>query len=65
MKKEADKHFGQQVAELANEEIGAGNFERVWNADVASGLYFYRIEAVSVSDPGKRFVDVKKMILLK
>jgi photosystem II stability/assembly factor-like uncharacterized protein len=57
--------LGQQVAELANEELGAGNFERTWNANVASGLYFYRLEAVSVSNPGKRFVDVKKMILLK
>jgi hypothetical protein len=57
--------LGQQVAELANEEMGSGSFERVWNANVASGLYFYRIEAVSVTDPGKRFVDVKKMILLR
>ena len=57
--------LGQQVAELANEEFGVGNFERVWNANVASGLYFYRLEAVSISDPSKRFVEVKKMILLK
>ena len=57
--------LGQQVAELANEEMGAGNFEKTWNANVASGLYFYRLEAVSVSNPGKRFVDVKKMILMK
>ena len=57
--------LGQQVAELANEEMGVGSYERIWNANVASGLYFYRLEAVSVSDPGKRFVDVKKMVLLK
>jgi photosystem II stability/assembly factor-like uncharacterized protein len=57
--------LGQQVAELANEEMGAGNFERVWNANVASGLYFYRLEAVSVSNPSKRFVDVKKMVLVR
>ena len=57
--------LGQQVEELANEEMNAGSFERIWNADVASGLYFYRLEAVSVSDPNKRFVDVKKMIVLK
>jgi hypothetical protein len=48
-----------------NEEMNAGNFEKTWNANVASGLYLYRLEAVSVTDPGKRFVDVKKMILLK
>jgi hypothetical protein len=57
--------LGQQIAELANEEMSAGNFERVWNANVASGLYFYRLEAVSVSDPSKRFVGVKKMVLMK
>jgi photosystem II stability/assembly factor-like uncharacterized protein len=57
--------LGQQVAELANEEMGAGNFERVWNANIASGMYFYRLEAVSVSNPGKRFVDVKKMVLVR
>jgi photosystem II stability/assembly factor-like uncharacterized protein len=57
--------LGQQVAELANEEMEPGNFERLWNANVSSGLYFCWLEAVSVSDPGKRFVDVKKMVLLK
>lgn len=57
--------LGQKVAELANEEVNAGYFQKVWTAGVASGLYFYRLEAVSVSDPSKRFVEVKKMILLK
>ena len=57
--------LGQQVAELANQEMNAGSYERTWNAIVASGLYFYRIEAVSVTDPGKRFVDVKKMVLVR
>jgi len=57
--------LGQQIASLVDEEMSAGNFERTWNADVASGMYLYRIEAVSVTDQGKRFVDVKKMILLK
>jgi len=57
--------LGQQIAVLANEEMNAGSYERTWNANVASGMYFYRIEVVSVSDPGKRFVDVKKMVLLK
>jgi hypothetical protein len=51
--------------ELANGELNAGNYARMWNANFASGLYFYRIEAVSVSDPGKRFVEVKKMLLLR
>lgn len=57
--------LGQRIAELANEEIGPGSYERSWNANVASGMYFYRLEAVSVTDPNKRFVDVKKMVLVK
>jgi hypothetical protein len=56
---------GQQVAELVNQEMNPGYFEKVWSANVASGLYFYRIEAVSVENPNKQFVDVKKMLLLK
>lgn len=57
--------LGQVVADLVNNEQAAGWNQVAWNANVASGLYFYRLEAVSVTDPGKRFVDVKKMILLK
>jgi hypothetical protein len=57
--------LGQQVAELANKEMGAGSFERIWNANVSSGLYFYRLEAIFVNDPSQRFAEVKKMILLK
>jgi hypothetical protein len=57
--------LGQVVADLADNEQSAGWNQVVWNANVSSGLYFYRLDAVSVSDPSKRFVDVKKMILLK
>jgi hypothetical protein len=57
--------LGHLVADLVNTEQAAGWNQVVWNANVASGLYFYRLEAVSVSDPNKRFVDVKKMLLLK
>ncbi|MDD1748751.1 MAG: T9SS type A sorting domain-containing protein, partial [Methanothrix sp.] len=57
--------LGQQVSELANEDMVSGSHERIWNPNVASGMYFYRIEAVSVSDPSKRFVDVKKLLFLK
>jgi len=56
----------QNVATLVNEQKPAGDYSVEWNAsNVPSGVYFYRTEAVSVSDPGKRFVAVKKMILLK
>lgn len=57
--------LGEQVSELVNEEVNAGYQERIWNTTVASGLYFCRLDAVPISDPTKRFVDVKKMVLLK
>lgn len=57
--------LGQRIADLANEEMATGSYERSWNANVASGIYFYRIEAVAANNAKERFVDVKKMVLLK
>lgn len=57
--------IGQQVAVLKNGEEEGGFHEVEWNANVASGIYFYRIEAVSVINPNDRFVHVMKMLLLK
>jgi hypothetical protein len=37
-----------------------------WNAvNFASGVYFYRMDAVAVSDPSRSFTSVKKMVLIK
>jgi Secretion system C-terminal sorting domain len=50
---------GQMVGELLNGYKQAGTYEVVFNAaGLASGLYFYRIEA------GK-FSEVKRMLLVK
>jgi subtilisin family serine protease/photosystem II stability/assembly factor-like uncharacterized protein len=57
--------LGQQIAEVANKEFDAGSYEQVWSGTVASGIYFYRIEATPDGNPGKKFVDVKKMVLIK
>jgi photosystem II stability/assembly factor-like uncharacterized protein len=57
--------LGQIVSELVNTEQQAGYQSVVWNANVSSGLYFYRLEATSLDDPTKRFVETKKMLLLK
>jgi photosystem II stability/assembly factor-like uncharacterized protein len=56
--------LGQVVAELINANQSAGWNQVTWNANGASGMYFCRLEAAPVSDPGKRFVNTKKMILL-
>ncbi|MDD8019064.1 MAG: alpha-amylase family glycosyl hydrolase [Bacteroidota bacterium] len=68
-------NLGQEVANLVNSEQQAGSYETHWNTTSASGMpskggyasgvYFYRINAVSTSDPNKRFMQWKKMLLLK
>jgi Abnormal spindle-like microcephaly-assoc'd, ASPM-SPD-2-Hydin/S1/P1 Nuclease/Secretion system C-terminal sorting domain len=57
--------LGQLITELVSGEQAAGYREVMWNASVPSGIYFYRIEAVSVDNPALRFTAVRKMLLLK
>jgi flagellar hook assembly protein FlgD len=58
--------LGQRVATLADEIQSAGYKSIQWNgSDLASGVYLYRIEAVSITDKHKSFTQVKKMILLR
>jgi hypothetical protein len=57
--------LGQVVAELVDGEQARGWYKVSWIADVSTGIYFYRIEAVGVADPNNNFVQVKKMLLLK
>jgi hypothetical protein len=62
--------LGQQVVTLKDEIQGVGYHEVVWNgknefgAQVASGVYFYRLEARSV-DSNDAFTSIKKMMMLK
>ena len=57
--------LGQKVITLVNQEQVAGSYSVQWNAQneygskVSTGIYFYRLVA------GKKFTEVKKMILLK
>jgi hypothetical protein len=57
--------LGQVVKELLNTDQHAGFQSMVWNATVASGMYFYRIEAISIENPSNRFIQTNKMLLLK
>ena len=55
--------LGQLVANLANEEKAAGNYNLNWNANkVASGIYICKIEAVNSSF---HFIKSIKMVYLK
>lgn len=57
--------IGQQVAQLVAREQEAGWYSVSWHANVSTGQYYYRMEAVDVSNPTNRFVQVKKMLFLK
>ena len=56
--------LGEKVIELVNQQHNAGLHTVEWNANVSSGLYFYRINAESI-DKTRRFVQTKKMLFLK
>ena len=62
--------LGQLVVDLIHEERGPGRYTVVWNgrtnggAQASSGVYFYRIQALS-SDGRTSFVDTKRLVLLK
>jgi photosystem II stability/assembly factor-like uncharacterized protein len=62
--------LGQEVATLVDESRQAGYHELQWNgrnqygSNVATGVYFYRIEA-KPADGGQPFTSLKKMLLLK
>jgi hypothetical protein len=56
---------GEVVGEIVNETRGSGTYEvNFSSAGLASGVYYYRMSAVSLDD-GKRFSETKKMIILK
>ncbi|MBE2226786.1 MAG: T9SS type A sorting domain-containing protein [Ignavibacteria bacterium] len=57
--------LGREVKRLVNSELKtAGSYIIDFNAsNYASGVYFYRIEAEEPN--GNKFVDSKKMVLLK
>jgi hypothetical protein len=51
--------LGNEIEELVNEDLNAGEYEVEWNAaGRTSGVYFYRLTAGN-------FTDMKKMILVK
>jgi len=52
--------LGREIATLVNEELGAGNHSRHWNASItSSGVYFYRL----TTNTG--YTQTKKLLLLK
>jgi hypothetical protein len=51
--------LGMEVSTLVNSQLNPGRYSAEWNgSDLASGMYFYKIEAGS-------FSQIKKMVLIK
>jgi hypothetical protein len=51
--------LGQEIATLVNKELKPGSYEASWEAGgMASGVYFYRLQAGS-------FVETRKLVLLR
>ncbi len=63
--------LGGEVKTVKDEVEGAGYRSAVWGSvngegrSVASGVYFYRIEAMPIDGKGTPFVQVKKMVVLR
>ena len=57
--------LGREAGTLVNEVQEPGEHTIDWHGGLASGVYIYRIEAASVSDPTKQFMQTRKMELLR
>jgi hypothetical protein len=58
--------LGREVATLVNEVKEPGTYTVQWDATgLASGVYMYRLEAVSISDPARTYTQTRSMLLLK
>jgi plastocyanin len=58
--------LGQTLTTLTDEVQNSGFKSVEWNANnAASGIYFYRLQAVNVDDPAQTYSQVRKMVLIK
>lgn len=58
--------LGQEVETLVNGIRDAGYGSAQFDAStLSSNMYFYKIEATSVADPGKTYTMVRKMVLMR
>jgi hypothetical protein len=58
--------LGELVATVADGIFDAGYQSVEFDGTaLASGVYFYRLEALGISDPGSSFLQIRKMMLVK
>jgi hypothetical protein len=57
--------LGREIAVLVQGEQAAGRYRVSWQPQLASGVYLCRIDARPVGDARGRFVEERKMILVR
>jgi hypothetical protein len=57
--------LGQAVTTLIDGIVEPGFHDLKWRPEVSSGVYFYRFDATSLSDPSQLFISTGKMMLMK
>ena len=59
--------LGEEVTTLVSDKLKAGSYSYEWNGteQLASGIYIYRLSGNTVHGKLTRFVDTRKMVLLK
>lgn len=57
--------IGQSVALILDGVRDAGFHDVVWNADVPSGMYYCRLSAAPLMDPGRTFVGTRKIVVVR
>ncbi len=56
--------FGREMKSLVNSDLTKGRYEyQVEGSNFSSGIYFYKIKAIG--NTGKKFIQTKRMVLLK
>jgi hypothetical protein len=57
--------LGRVAAVVADGVMQPGVHRIIWHASVPSGVYFYRLDAVTLNTPQKRFTQVRRMLLVR
>jgi hypothetical protein len=57
--------IGQSVAIIDDGVRDAGYHNVMWRAEVTTGMYYCRMSASPLQDPGKTFVGTKKIVVIR
>jgi hypothetical protein len=57
--------LGQTIATIVDAEEEEGYHNVVWRPESASGMYFFKLIAVSSSDPDRQHVATKRLMVLR